>query len=144
MRPEFFGLVRQYIDAWNRHDVTTLDIFYDDTVVQESPLGALQGKDAVMTRWQALLHTFPDLSMDCRHQFAAGSHGVLEWTIKGTQQGHLETPWGGIPAAGKSVEFTGILSWEMGERGHIIRERFYFDIAGLLAQLGAMKIAVPA
>ncbi len=144
MRPEFFGLVRQFVDAWNRHDVTALNLFYSVNAVRETPGGGRQeGIDALRKCHEAMLRAFPDLTMDYRHEFTAGSHGVLEWTIKGTQSGPLDTPWGIVPASGKWVEFTGILVWEMDDRGYIIREKLYADFAGLLSQLDAMKVATP-
>ncbi len=145
MRAEFFGLVRQFVDAWNRHDVTALNLFYSVNAVRELPGGVRQdGIEAVRKYHEGLLRAFPDLTLDYRHEFTAGTHGVLEWTIKGTHSGRLETPWGSIPASGKQVEFTGILVWEMDDRGYITREKLYADFAGLLAQLGAMKVAAPA
>ncbi len=144
MRTEFSDFVRRYLDAWNRHDVTAIDMLYAADALQESPLGTLEGLDAIRGYWQTLLHTFPDLSMDCRLQFVTGFHGVMEWTIKGTHRGHLETPAGSLPATGKCIDYSGVLSWEMGDQGNIVYERLYCDFADLLARLGALKIAVPA
>jgi len=144
MRPEFFGLVRQFVEAWNRHDLTTLENFYAPNVVREGPGGIRSvGIDSIRKIRQNLLNAFPDIKMDYRHQFTVGTHGVLEWTFSGTHRGAYETPWGSVPATGKKVEWTGTLIWEMDDKGFIIYERLYFDQGGLLAQLNALKVALP-
>jgi len=145
LRSEFFGLVRKYADAWNRHDLNALNFLYAINAVREGPGGVRQEGIAVLREYnERLLRAFPDLTWEYHHEFTAENHGVLEWTMRGTHKGAFETAWGSLPATGKSVRYSGILVWEIDERGYIIRERLFPDTAGLMAQLGALRIPVAA
>jgi hypothetical protein len=55
-----------------------------------------------------------------------------------------QTPRADIPATGKRIELPGVSILEIDEAGLVLRERAYFDLGGVLEQLGAVKLAVPA
>ena len=134
-RTGFFDTVRDFVDAWNRHDLDALGGFYSDAIVSERSGRKLEGKDSIKRDRERLLSAFPDLAMDYRHQFSVGTHGVIEWRLRGTHKGVFETSAGGFAPTGKCVAWNGVSIWEMDESGLVIRERVYADTAGLLQQL---------
>ncbi|MBI2850173.1 MAG: ester cyclase [Chloroflexi bacterium] len=134
-------MVREFVAAWNKHDLEALADFYSEKIVREGRHARLEGKDALKKSWERVLRAFPDLSVDYSHQFAVGTHGVLEWVMRGTHTGTYEAYTGNILPTGKRVEWTGVSIWETDKHGLIIRERIYPDTAGLLEQLGVLKKA---
>ncbi|MBI2836420.1 MAG: ester cyclase [Chloroflexi bacterium] len=138
---DIFALVRQFVDAWNRHDLQALSEFYSDRIVRDGRRVRLEGKGDLKRLWESVLQAFPDLSVDYRHQFSVGTHGVLEWVMRGTHTGVYESRLGSIQPTGRKVEWTGVSVWEFDDHGLILRERIYPDTAGLLEQLGVIKKA---
>jgi len=61
---------------------------------------------------------------------------IQEVTWEGTQDGDPPTPEGRIPASGKRVTICAVQVLEC-EDGKIKRNRHYFDMLGMLQQLGA-------
>jgi len=64
---------RDWIDAWNRHDLDAVLSHYSDDFEMSSPYivefagepaGKLKGKTAVRTYWAAALKTVPDLRFE--------------------------------------------------------------------------------
>jgi predicted ester cyclase len=62
---------------------------------------------------------------------------VQEVTWEGTHSGELEIPQGTIPASNRRVTIYAVQVVEC-EDGHIRENRHYFDMLGMLQQLGAM------
>ena len=95
------GLLRDFADAWNRHDVDALMAFMTDDCVFEASAGPdvsgtrHVGRDAVRAGFAGVWATFPDAHWGEARHFVCGSRGVSEWTFTGTQRD------------GKRVEVTG-------------------------------------
>ncbi|MBI2852307.1 MAG: ester cyclase [Chloroflexi bacterium] len=137
-KTDIWAMVRRFMDAWNRHDLQALSEFYSNRIVREGRRVRLEGKEELKSLWESVLHAFPDLSVDYRHQFSVGTHGVLEWVMRGTHTGVYDSRSGNIQPSGKKVEWTGVSIWEFDDQGLILRERIYPDTAGLLEQLGVL------
>jgi predicted ester cyclase len=95
-----YPIVKKFITAWNKHDLESLAEFYSDKIVREGRSETLTGKDALRGSWERILRAFPDLSADYKHQFSVGTHGVLEWVMRGTHKGVYTTDLGDIQPTG--------------------------------------------
>jgi ketosteroid isomerase-like protein len=67
------GLAREWVEAWNRHDLEGIVAHYSDSVVLSSPRvvdllgdpeGALEGKDALRAYFDRGLKAIPDLKFE--------------------------------------------------------------------------------
>ncbi len=78
----------------------------------------------------------PDTRLDVVRTFGQGDWVCLEVTSTGTHTGPLKGPGGEtIPATNKPVRFQGCALYKV-EGGEITELRDYFDLLGMMAQLG--------
>ena len=89
--------LKEYLDAWNRHDVDTLMDHMADDCVFETPSPApngtrYEGRDAVRQGFQHVFDMIPDVQFVKDHHFVAGEQAVSEWTLIGThrKRGRIE------------------------------------------------------
>ncbi len=139
MAPQFVEVIRQASEAFNRHDADGLARIYAQDVVVYDPQypEPLRGRQAVRSDMEAFVRTFPDLHVEIRSILQDGQTYAYEGTMTGTHQGPLATPDGGeIPATHKRVEMRFGAFGKFDEENKIREERRYYDVAGLLAQLG--------
>ncbi|HET9983229.1 MAG TPA: ester cyclase family protein [Longimicrobiales bacterium] len=130
--------------AWNARDfdrevaATTEDV--DWTVV---PLGArFRGHDGYRRFAETWATAFPDGHADVRSVTASGQRVVVEFVGRGTHTGPLPAPDGSILApTGRPVEIALVDVFEFGPDGRVSAGREYFDLAGMMAQLGAGAMA---
>jgi len=89
--------------------------------------------DAFMEQsWTA----FPDLSFRTIETVAQGDYVVMNWTCAGTHDGPMASPAGQtVPATGRKVSAPGSVTLEFKD-GRIVRETSYYDLMGMMAQLG--------
>ena len=84
--------------------------------------------------------TFPDnhlINHPYKIFFAAGNHTCSVADFSGTMKGPMKMGAGKvIPPTGKSfhVEFCTIATWN--DSGEIVEERLFYDLVGLLRQIG--------
>ncbi len=140
---DFLSLVQRYVDAWTRHDMAALDSLYAQDAVRYRFGDRLGGKREIQLDRRALWRAFPDMTMRYQDLFVSGTHGVVLWTIQGTQSSTFETSLGAILATGKRVEFKGVTVWEFDDRGLIVRENLYPDRLSLFQQLDAIRTNFP-
>jgi steroid delta-isomerase-like uncharacterized protein len=136
---QFGDVIRQASEALNRHDADGwAKVYAEDVVVYDLQYPEpLRGREAVRSDMAAFVRTFPDLHMEIRSILQDGNTYAYEGTMTGTQQGPLATPDGGeIPATNKRVEMSFGAFGKFDEENKIVEERRYYDLAGLLAQLG--------
>jgi predicted ester cyclase len=67
-----------------------------------------------------------------------GDQFAVEVTGRGTHKGQLEGPGGPIEPTNKSVDFRGAMFGRTNSDGLITEERRYFDMAGIMGQLGLL------
>ena len=91
------GAVRQFLDAYNAHDLDAVAaVFTSDAVYDDKGAGTRhEGKEAVVAYVQAAFTSVPDCSWTLRSIIAAGDRAALEGTFAGT----LTLP-DGAPGAG--------------------------------------------
>ena len=87
------GILEDFADAWNRHDIDTLMSLMTDDCVFESGTGndvsgtTFEGREAVRRGFMLAWQTVPDARWMNAHHFISGERGVSEWTFTGTNTG---------------------------------------------------------
>ena len=83
-------LLKEFAEAWNRHDVDALVSMMTDDGVFEASAGndvngeRHEGRHAVRAAYEAVFAQYPDARWaDARH-LVKGNRGVSEWTFTGT------------------------------------------------------------
>src|SRR6185295_480885 len=95
-------IVRDYLDEIvNRGNMAAFGDYISEDVVFNNAKGFKQRFPAIR---QAILSAFPDHHLTIEDQVAEGDRVVTRVTFRGTHQG----PFNGIPATGRSVEYSGI------------------------------------
>jgi steroid delta-isomerase-like uncharacterized protein len=133
--------LRRQLDALNRHDVETFASCYADDAEVFDPAypELLRGRDAVAKDMSDFLAAFPDLEASVSRVIDNGDSLAYEITMRGTHRGSLIAPTGHIPATNRKVEIGGGILVRLGADGRIVEERRYYDLTGLLYQLGQLQ-----
>jgi hypothetical protein len=147
MKPEELAELMQTLDdAWNAGPDSKLwDTFRmrhtEDVAVywpgQPEPTRGRRNHDLEAVEF---FKTFPDNRLVNRPYkifLAAGNHTCSVAAFTGTMKGPMKGPGGKtIAPTGKSfhVEFCTVATWN--EKGQIIEERLFYDLVGLMKQVG--------
>lgn len=135
-------LVRAQVEAFNRHDVAGFVACYAPQAEVRDPQypEPLVGTAALGKDIQAWFSAFPDVKGQALRTVADGEAYAVEWTMQGTHTGPLLMPDGSsVKATNQAVRFTAALFGRVGPNGRILEERRYYDLAGVMGQLGLMK-----
>ncbi len=126
---------REFMEAFNAHDLDRMSTFIDDGHVMESDTfpETLRGREAWRQAMQGYLNAFPDLHFDTEQIFASGDYVTLRWRVTGTHQGELA----GIPATNRPVEMHGCTVREI-SNGTSSHEWTYWDTGRMMQQLGVL------
>ncbi|MFD0045521.1 ester cyclase [Pseudarthrobacter scleromae] len=126
------------VEAVNAHDPKGFAATYAADAVVHDPLypQPLKGRDAVEQDMVELLRAFPDARFSLGPLLQDGAMFAAEFTLRGTHQGPLASPEGEIPATGRTIENNGAVFSKFNADGEVAEEHRYYDVAGLLAQLG--------
>jgi ketosteroid isomerase-like protein len=82
--------LREFLAAFNRHDLDAIMSFFSDDCVFEMPRGAApggtraEGKEAVRTLLATRFAGIPDVHYGEDRHFVAGDRGASEWLLTGT------------------------------------------------------------
>jgi steroid delta-isomerase-like uncharacterized protein len=119
-------------EAENRHDLSRHgDFFHDDIVVVVAGGMATTGIDEYRAGLDQLYEGMSDFKVVLEDQFATDDRVVCRWRATATHDGDYY----GIPATGKSVEYTGVSVWEF-DNGKARRGWSFPDTMTLMQQLG--------
>lgn len=133
---------RKLFDTFNKHDLDALAKLYAADSVAYDPMypEPLRGRDAIRKDAATFFRGFPDIRIELINTIEKNDReGADEVVLTGTQTGPLETPTGQeLPPTGRRVEMRGGGFTRLNERGEIVEERRYYDVAGVLRQLGIM------
>jgi steroid delta-isomerase-like uncharacterized protein len=135
-RQEITELMQRLEDAFVRRDTATLVGLHAEDGVVESPLagGTARGREAIGRVYQALFHSFPDVTQKADAPLIDGNRAVLVARLSGTDRGGFM----GTQPSGRSFDIPCVLLFEF-ENGLIARERRIYDFTGLAVQVGAIK-----
>jgi steroid delta-isomerase-like uncharacterized protein len=126
------------VEAFNRGDVVGFVALYAADAVVHDPLypQPLKGRDAIEQDISDLRRGLPDARLILGLVLEDGQTAALQYTVSGTHKGPLATADGEIPATGKTITSEGAVFSRLNAHGEVIEERRYYDVAGMLAQLG--------
>lgn len=130
---------RAFSEAYNARDwdaaiaLTTPDANLVNVATGET----FHGPDGVRRFLDGWATAFPDSTVDTTWVVADEQGAAMEFRGRGTQSGPLRGPAGEIPPTGKAIEVLFAEALEF-QQGKIAQARLYFDLAGMLGQLGLM------
>lgn len=108
---------------------------YAEDAQKSDPTGKYKGKTQIVDSFKVWTTAFPQATVEVTNQVAEGDQVASEVIYRGTHSGLLASAMGPIPATGKPVELR-VAVISTFRNGLIQRERAYFDLAGLMRQLG--------
>jgi steroid delta-isomerase-like uncharacterized protein len=134
------GIARQEVEAFNSGDWERLaDTYAPDAVYDEPGTGRrVTGRDDIVDINRGWKAAFPDAEGTITGIFASGSTVTVEVTWEGTQSGPLEGPQGELPPSNKRAVVRAVQVLDVSE-GQVKENRHYFDMLGMLQQLGAFE-----
>jgi steroid delta-isomerase-like uncharacterized protein len=114
-------MLREVLDAFNRHDLEAIMAAFAEDAVFESPRGPdpwgtrFEGKAEVRRGLAARFEGIPDVHYGDDRHFVAGDRGASEWTLTGTT------------TDGVRLEVRGCDLWEFLD-GRIVRKDSYWKL----------------
>lgn len=131
-------LVKARFDAVNAHDWARFQGLYSaSTTWHDSGLDKpIKGSAAVRKRLEAFAAGFSDFRWQLDRVFGQGEWMCAEFTFTGTHGGPL--PFAGVrsvPVTNGSIHIGGCGVYRIQE-GKIVESHVYFDVLGILTQLG--------
>jgi steroid delta-isomerase-like uncharacterized protein len=115
-------VLREVLDAFNRHDLDSIMSHFAEDCVFESPRGSemwghrFVGKEEVARGLAARFEGIPDVHYGGDEHFACGNRGLSEWTISGTT------------VDGERIEVRGCDLWTFDEDGKIVRKDSFWKL----------------
>ena len=133
--------VKEQVAALNRHDAEAFTAFYAPDALIHDPQHPepLKGRDAIRQDIADFIGAFPDLVFTLKTAVESGDTVAFEGTGTGTQKGPMAGPAGEIPATNRPMEVRFAAFLRVNDQGLIAEERRYFDMAGMMQQLGMMS-----
>ncbi len=104
---------------------------YDPTAPQ-----GMKGRDAIRKYHQTLAKAFKDVEARTLNVVSKGDTTAWEWVGTLTHSGPFELPTGTLAATNRRVTLRGATFYRFNREGLIAEQHDYFDIAGLMQQLG--------
>ena len=140
MAEDLIATARVDVEAFNDADWERMRSAWAADCVYEEPATKrrIEGADALLEVNRGWKAAFPDAHGTITNELASGDTVAQEVTWEGTQSGPLEMPEGELPPSNKRVEVKAaqVLRFE----GDKIKEiRHYFDMLGMLEQVGAVQ-----
>jgi steroid delta-isomerase-like uncharacterized protein len=130
--------VRRFVAKFNEGRLDTIDEEFDEQYALDFPGGPTgRGKDGIRRAATEFRGAFPDLHFATDDLFEEGDRVAWRWTMTGTHRGSL----GPFPASDRAVQLPGISLFQLRDK-RIARDRVRADMAGLLAQIGAIPAPV--
>jgi steroid delta-isomerase-like uncharacterized protein len=121
----------QWAVAWNSHDAEKIvALFVENGVYEDIAFGSTnRGAAALRSYAKAYFDAVPDMKTSVTSASVKGGRGYIEWVFSGTDVGLYNT--------NKKFSIRGV-SIVTTKDGKITRDRDYYDLAGLMKQVGAL------
>jgi steroid delta-isomerase-like uncharacterized protein len=127
--------VRESIVGFSKGNLDRAIAPYAQDAEVLDPIGKHVGKAQILASFEIWHNAFPDAKGDVTNQIAEGDQVLTEVTFTGTHTGPLTGAGMTLPPTGKKIEMrVAFVNWF--KNGKIQKERGYYDIAGLMQQLG--------
>ncbi len=137
---ENLRLVAAATKALNDQDVDGFLSHHLESVIQRDPqhVEPIKGREAIRAGIEPMLRAFPDIRFVQERAFGEGDWVAVQFVGMGTHKGPLEAPGAPpIPATNRAIRlpFAYIAKVDGGKFAEV---NYYFDQAGMMAQLGLM------
>jgi ketosteroid isomerase-like protein len=115
-------VLRQVLDAFNRHDLDAIMSYFAEDCVFDFPRGPdrcgrrFVGKKEVRQGLASRFEGIPDVHYGDDDHFACGTRGASEWTISGTT------------VDGDRIDVRGCDLWTFGGDGKLVRKDSFWKI----------------
>ena len=131
------GLVeRARVDSINKRSKEKfLELHGESAVLYDPTLGSLKGRPALDKMWTGLFSMFPDYHVRKVRSFGQDDWVCLEIEETGTMKGPIQAGPREVQPTGKSFKIPSSIICRVDE-GRIGEVRVYYDVLGLMAQLG--------
>lgn len=132
--------IGERVQAWNRHDPEACVSFYAEDATVHDPMYTepLSGRDAIRKDFEDFMTAFPDAAFSVGMVVASGDTVAFEVRVRGVHKGPLAGPAGVAPATNRSIDMPIAAFARVDDHGLVEEERRYYDVAGLVQQLGLM------
>jgi steroid delta-isomerase-like uncharacterized protein len=129
---------RERIEAWNRHDVRAFVAFYAEGATVRDPAYAepLVGHEAIRKDFEEFVTAFPDATFTLGTVLVDADTIAFEVRASATHRGPLAGPAGLLPPTNRRLDMPIAAFARIDARGRVVDERRYYDVAGLVKQLG--------
>jgi steroid delta-isomerase-like uncharacterized protein len=133
------AIAQAFNDAYNARDWAAAAALCapDATFVNVTTGQTFRGSAGLREYLEGWATAFPNSKVETTRVVADEHGAAMEFTGRGRHSGPLASPAGAIPPTGRSVTVPFVDVLELQE-GAIISSRLYFDLAGMLQQLGLM------
>jgi len=123
------------IDTWNtKVDEKIIQLYSLDYVGEDLTGGKKRSGSGGVKDWlDRVLHAFPNIHYTLTDYVESGDRLVLHWLAEGNHHGSFLK----IPASGKPVKINGISILKI-ENGKISEGKLFWDLAGVLRQIGLL------
>lgn len=129
------------IEVFNSNDATALAQLYteDQVTICSGVPEPVRGRKAKEEFVGGFFRAFPGMNMEPTSILFSENHIVFEVVMRGTNNGPLVSPEGGIPPTGRSIELNMIFVTRVSAEGLIEEDRTYYDTAEFMRQLGLIE-----
>ena len=129
-------LNEQILKLWHEQDYTVLnDLFEPDFVRKEPFQGIIDGREGMAAHVSVLNTQYTDLTISILEDIFDGRSYVTRWRFEGIDEGDYAGRL--VPPTGRRVDFLGTSIFHL-EDDKIVDELCYYDLLGVLQQLGLM------
>jgi steroid delta-isomerase-like uncharacterized protein len=137
-------VARAFVDCVNAGDWDRLRSLFSDDVaeVQVAIQVHTRGADALMESYQAAMKPFPDGKHIMTHIHGDDTNVTMEATFTGTHTGPFDLGNGQVIAPTNRTMSLECCDVFRVENGKIVEARVYWDLASILAQIGAASVPV--
>ena len=133
MEEQNMEIVKHAWELYSKGDFEALKELFAPEYVSYSPSAALKpaSLEEAIEAGKMIFKAAPDSNWKIEELLASGDKVATRWFYKGTHEGEFM----GIPPTANKIEFNGITIARI-ENGKIIEEREYYDVLGMMQQLG--------
>jgi len=141
-RAEIERIDDEGIGSWDRHDPDAFaSMFADSFTVEDWTVPEpIRDRDGVRAYVQAWMTAFPDISIKRIDRVIDGNTVAGEINFTGTNSGPMEMGGMTMPPTNKTVQGRGTYIARVNDEGKLVEFRAHPDAAGIMMQLGMMKM----
>ena len=135
-------IAKTMIERLNHGEVGFEEEYEHKDVAVEGPGAAGPMNHEQYTAYlKGFLDAFPDLHFDILQTIAQGDYVVINWRARGTHTGPMRAPNGDmVPPTNRKSTVEGSTTYEF-RGGKIAKSKIFWDMVGMLVQLGLMPQA---